>query len=203
MSNTILKQGYLLLFLCFSFFCNAQSTLDSSSTIQLDTTSLAKIDTAKKESREWSRPEKAALFSAIFPGLGQAYNKKYLKMPIIYLAEGALLYGVFYSHSQYRIARDVLNNNSTISVLDTTFIANQRIVGEGNYRTVRDRQRRNRDSYTIIFSLVYGLNIVDAIVDAHLAEFDLSNDLSLKIKPNVSAINNTFAAGLTFNFKLK
>ena len=52
-------------------------------------------------------------------------------------------------------------------------------------------------------SLLYGLTIVDAVVDAHLSEFDLSDDLSLKINPNIYPINNTFATGLSFNFRIK
>ena len=77
------------------------------------------------------------------------------------------------------------------------------VITEQNYRTARDKHRSKRDNYIVFASLLYALNIVDAVVDAHLSEFDLSNNLSLKIKPSISPINNTFATGLSLNFKLK
>ena len=60
-----------------------------------------------------------------------------------------------------------------------------------------------RDLFIVYGVVLYAVNIIDAIVDAHLYEFDLGDDLSLEIKPNIYPTNNTFAAGLTLNFNLK
>ena len=180
---------------------NAQSTSDST---QFSVSDTSIIDSTQKDKKIWSKAEKAALFSALLPGLGQAYNKKYWKMPIIYVVSGTILTGIFYTHSQYKIARNTyIDNDWEENPLIENTIAGQRVLTKQNYKTIRDRTRSDRDLYIIVGVLFYGLNIMDAIVDAHLSDFDLSDDLSLNIKPNIFANYNTFAAGLTLNLNFK
>ena len=126
-------------------------------------------------------PTKAALLSAVLPGLGQIHNKKYWKLPLIY--GGAVAFGavIRYNQNQYtdfknELIRQTDDDPSTVPI--STFPTS-------SLRSIRDNARRNRD-YTIILSvLFYGLNIVDAAVDAHLKGFNIDDDLSLQIHPTL------------------
>jgi hypothetical protein len=150
-------------------------------------------------------PRTAALRSAIIPGWGQAYNKKYWKIPIVYAALGITGY-VFIDNLKYyrgvRYAYKVLINKDS---------ANFDNVGDefefavrNNYitslRTARNEVRKNIDYSVLFFIAFWGLNVVDATVDAHLKSFDVSSELSLKIKPNI--LSNTQVAGLSLVFDI-
>lgn len=201
MLSTIKNILFFLLFIGFSSFCKAQADNDTTLLVASDS---SVIDTSSKVPREWSRPEKAALLSATIPGLGQLYNKKYWKIPIIWIGEGILISSAISQHTEYKKARNALNCFLLDSIpLDTMVIGGFEVISENNYRTARDKHRAKRDNFIVFASLLYALSIVDAVVDAHLSEFDLSDNLSLKIKPSISPINNTFATGISLNFKFK
>lgn len=156
------------------------------------------VDTTLIEdtSEEFS-PRKASLYSAILPGLGQAYNKKYWKIPLIY--GGLIGLGVvvdFYAdrYSYYRrillIQQSTGSNPTGLSerVLDNAVIS----------------YRRERDFYIIMCGLAYIINIVDAHIDAHLKGFDISDDLTLKFKPSLnSTAFNTPVGGFGIALQLK
>ena len=162
-----------------------------------------------------SKQKKAGLFSAVIPGLGQTYNKKYWKLPIIYGIGGFMVASAIYHHREYKKVRDGLVENIwdtsgvsipyPIEMKGQVFYFQDRYIisNEAQYRTARDQQRGKRDLFIVYSTLFYALNIIDAIVDAHLQEFDLSDDLSLEINPNIYNTNNKFAAGVTLNFNLK
>lgn len=142
-------------------------------------------------------PRVAAIRSAILPGLGQIYNKKYWKLPIVYGALGTCA-GIFiYNFSNYkntRFAYRVKYNmrvNRTDSALFSQIKSDLKPLSEESLRFYRNQFRRDIDYSALVFILLWGLNVVDATVDAHLKSFDISPDLSLQFKPGYSELART------------
>ena len=147
-------------------------------------------------------PRKAALRSAIIPGWGQVYNRKYWKVPIVYGALGTTA-GIFaYNLKNYkdtRFAYRVKYNmrvNGTDSALFNQIKDVLKPLSESSLRSYRDQFRRDIDYSVIFFLVMWGLNVVDAAVDAHLKSFDVSPDLSFRFKPGRSEMAGT--TGLSF-----
>lgn len=131
-------------------------------------------------------PKKATIYSAVLPGLGQAYNKKYWKIPIVYAGIGTIYYfadmnGGYYN--DYRKAFDYKSGITTDVDDDIKRIANR--YSKESLITLRDYYRRNMELSWIIMALWYGLNIIDASVDAHFFEYDIGDDLTLKVEPMI------------------
>ncbi len=154
-------------------------------------------------------PHKATLYSAILPGLGQVYNKKYWKVPIVYAAIGIPAYTYFYNKSWYQktsYALAVLVNGSYITSPDSLKKLDPRLLpfmwsgGSNSLINYRNEFRKDQDYSALIFLLFWGLNVLDATVDAHLKDFDVSDQLSLQIKPAVLPGLNT--AGISFVFNI-
>ena len=144
-------------------------------------------------------PAKAAFYSAVLPGLGQAYNKKYWKMPIIYAGMGTGVYFIIHNNKIYNQHRDEYKKrlNGTADPNDSYYggISNQRIA---------DAQRtaqRNRDLSIVITGLIYIVNIVDANVDAHLMQFNVNENLSVKPDYRLNEFDKTHNFGLSLNYK--
>jgi hypothetical protein len=142
-------------------------------------------------------PRVAAIRSALLPGLGQIYNKKYWKLPIVYGALGTCA-GVFlYNLGNYkntRFAYKVKYNmrvNRTDSALFSQIKPNLQPLSEESLRFYRNQFRRDIDYSALFFILLWGLNVVDASVDAHLKSFDVGPDLSLRFKPGYSELAGT------------
>jgi hypothetical protein len=144
-------------------------------------------------------PTKAGLYSAVLPGLGQFYNKKYWKIPLVWGAIGTGLGITFYNDKQYKRYRKAfvaeLNGQqhefSNISGIDKNVLGN-----------AQDSAKRTRDYAVAITGLIYILNIVDAVVDAHL--YEGRHDPDLALSPTI--INDNFGignakAGIALNFK--
>lgn len=167
--------------------------------------SASKKDSINKNERS---PAKASLYSAILPGAGQVYNGKYWKVPIVYIALGIPAYLYFYNKSWYekcQYALAVAVNNSKGDSLAAVDPQLQPLAAQGpsasNYIiNYRNEFRKNQDYSALFFLLFWGLNIVDATVDAHLHNFNVSDDLSIKIKPAI--IPGANAAGLSLVFDL-
>lgn len=149
-------------------------------------------------------PKSAAIRSAIVPGLGQIYNRKYWKLPIVYGALGVTGAIFFYNLKEYRkiqfayttlINGDSANFSKVAPELQPFIINND----AGSLRLNRNIFRRNIDYSVLFFILFWGLNVVDAAVDAHLSSFNVSDDLSLKIKPSLQPN----MAGLTLALAFK
>jgi hypothetical protein len=141
---------------------------------------------------KWDKPAKAALLSAALPGLGQVYNKSYWKLPIIYATGAVLGYFLIDNNTKYQDYRKALilrvdNDSTTIDkfVDDPILGAYRGQIAVDNLRLRRDYYRRNRDLTILLSIAAYGLNIAEAYVHAHLKEFDVSEDLSLQIQPNI------------------
>lgn len=145
-------------------------------------------DTLKIELDKPHSPNKAALFSAIVPGLGQAYNKKYWKIPIVYATIGTTLYfGISNNKSlkQYKAAYRLRLDNDPNTVDEFDGLLSDTGL-EGNI----DFHQRNRDLSFILAGLFYVLNIVDAAVDAHLFHFPKNDNLSFNLQPNLELTQN-------------
>lgn len=161
----------------------------------------------KPPSKRYS-PRKATLMSAAFPGLGQAYVKKYWKMPIIYAGAGVLGYLIVDNHRQYITWRDryIGQRLASENGLELPYInpATGAAYPLDNLVLRKNYYRRNRDFNVILSGLLYALNILDANVSAHLKDFDLSNDLSMSVKPDFSQPGMPyFTTGISLTFNLK
>ncbi len=164
--HLLIKYILLFAFLLF-FYCSFGQNQEN------DTTSVS----VKKHS-----PTRASLFSTVIPGLGQAYNKKYWKVPVIYAGFGALFYFAIDNNKEYQKFKDAYEvrtdtNSTAIDVFANTNATLDDII-KG-----KDRWRRYRDLDYIGIAVLYILNIVDASVDAHFFDYDISDDLSLRIEP--------------------
>ncbi|MGB3008513.1 MAG: DUF5683 domain-containing protein [Chitinophagaceae bacterium] len=142
-------------------------------------------------------PKIAAIRSAILPGLGQIYNKKYWKLPIVYGALGTCAGIFFYNLGNYnntRFAYKVKYNMRvfrTDSTLYSQIKENLKPLSEESLRFYRNQFRRDIDYSALFFLALWGLNVVDATVDAHLKSFDVTPDLSFRFKPGYSDLAKT------------
>jgi len=168
--------------------------------IKINNVTVVKADSIKVKLHS---PKKAAWMSAVLPGLGQIYNKKYWKVPIIYVGFGVigyLGYNYYTKMDKYKetyMYRSGLDSNATdffpaISSKDLPY-------ENWNY------YRRNFELTCIFGSLFYILNIIDASVDGHLYKFDISDDLSLKVEPEMNTLSyyggRNVAGGIKFTLK--
>lgn len=164
----------------------------SRSTELTDTTASIKLAPRAPHS-----PRKAALYSAILPGLGQAYNHEYWKMPLVYAAIGTCTYFFVWNMDNYRKYRDAyrlsVDGNPDTNISDP-LLANK---SPQYLKANRDYFRQNIDYSVLFFVLAYTLNIADATVFAHLRNWDMSDDLSMRVSPAI--INNQ---GLGISVKL-
>ncbi|MBM6500715.1 DUF5683 domain-containing protein [Flavobacterium macrobrachii] len=183
--------GYIFLlgFLFGTSICYSQQTSDL--LIAKDTTQL------KLTPIDPLRPTKAAFASAILPGLGQAYNKRYWKIPIVYGALGTSMYFYLDNNKKYHSVRDAYK---------------RRLAGfnDDEYQNIYDNDRliqaqrfyqRNRDLSLLVTIGFYVLNIVDANVDAHLMQFNVNDNLSFAPDVYQTDFNAKPNIGLTFNYK--
>ena len=138
-------------------------------------------------------PKKAALYSAILPGAGQVYTKKYWKVPIIY---GGLITSAYYINESNDFCQ--LYKSTYLNRLDGDFTDNLNY-SDSDLRTLTEHYRRNREVSALLFTLTYILNIVDASVNAHLFDYDVSEDLSLHIQPVYFSKENASGFSLFFN----
>jgi hypothetical protein len=152
-------------------------------------------------------PRKAAIRSAILPGLGQIYNKKYWKLPIVYAALGITGYIFVDNLSTYReyrfayAARVKAAGPNPDSTDYNTLKEIYKVIQPESIRAARNKFRQYIDYSAVFFVLFWGLNIVDATVDAHLKLFDVSPDLSLHLKPGPSQMAGTNGLSLVLSFK--
>lgn len=136
-------------------------------------------------------PHRATIYSAVLPGLGQVYNRKYWKVPIIYAGFGIMYYITRENTLEYRKFREAFRY---VATNDTVPINNEYVnrYNEQQLRQGMNLYRRNTEVGYIIAGAWYILNIIDASVDAHLFYYDISENLSLKLEPAV--LNDPLAA---------
>ena len=211
----MINKQHIITLLCVIFCCFLQAQEDNSNK-KADTTKTNKLPKGLKEKddialadsskvkkvklpREYDplAPSRAAFYSAILPGLGQAYNGKYWKVPIVV---GAITTGIlFYDHNnkQYNRVRDAYKRRLA-GFTDDEFY------GRLTDDALRDAQQtfsRNKELSLLITFGLYALNIVDANIDAHLLQYNIDENLSLKPHYKLNDIDNQGDLGLTLNFK--
>src|SRR5688572_28588410 len=183
-----------------------------SDTTQYNDTSVLKSKSGKDSvvvKKKVHSPRKATLRSLIVPGWGQIYNKKYWKLPLVYAAIGIPVYTFtfnrkWYNKAKYALsiaANDRYTDPDSLLKVDPAlrFLVDQK--EQGSLVNYRNEYRRDMD-YSILFTLLmWGLNVVDATVDAHLKGFDVGDELSLRIKPSVMPNTMTPALSLVVNFR--
>ncbi|MEL7002847.1 MAG: DUF5683 domain-containing protein [Bacteroidota bacterium] len=143
-------------------------------------------------------PRKASLYAAIVPGLGQIYNKKYWKLPIVYGGFIALGFTIDFWQDQNKVHRqelfDLLENDPSGT--------SPRGLNVARLRTLESDTRRDRDYFIILTGLFYLLTIADAHIDAHLKEFDLNPQLKVSIEPMLEQPQFAdYNAGISLKFK--
>jgi len=149
------------------------------------------------------RPSKATYYSAILPGLGQAYNKKYWKIPIVY---GALASGIYFykqndkDYNRYRNAY----KRRLAGFTDDEFFGNGLSPSISNDGLIRAQNtlKRNKELSILVTVGLYILNIIDANVDAHLLQYNLDDNLSIKPNIEINRVNNQSNMGISLNIKL-
>ncbi len=177
-------------------------------------TVVAVQDTVPLEQELTHSPRKATIYSAMLPGLGQAYNGKYWKIPVIYAGFGAIGYFIKWNNDNYHLFRTGYqhlkdDNPETQGYLKIEAVRrnNYDLSNPNHFNTLeegllrqKDYYRRNRDLLIISFLGFYGLNIIDASVDAHLFDFDISDDLTLNWEPSMLQRNNSLVYCVNFKF---
>ena len=163
-----------------------------------------KIESGKKSAKQkklvYRKAKTATLMSLCLPGLGQAYNKKYWKIPIIYAGIGGFGYMALSNNDKYKYYRSAL-----LFSIDNGGFAQ---VSDGLYSTddlvkLKVLYKKYRDFGFIGAGLIYILNIVDANVDGHLKTFDVSDDLSIHLDPWQEIYGNSFASGISIKLNFK
>ena len=201
----------IFLFIGCIFFCCADlsaqkkdTSAPKNSAVTKKDSTLVKSDTIVKLK---FRPQVATRRAAILPGWGQATNKEYWKIPLVYgvLAIPTALY--FYNDSWYSKTKYAYEAKfkAQAPTLDSSGLAGidpqLKNLGLASLQSYRNTFRRDRDYSILYFILAWGLQVADATVFAHLKQFDVSDDLSLQVKPQFNPNTRTPGLGLVFNFK--
>lgn len=184
----VIQRSYLLVFLMLiSIVSSAQivsGAFDTTRTAITDTLPAykgKKVITIESYAKRFD-PRKALLYAAVFPGAGQAYNKKYWKMPLVYggFATTIFLIGLYQGeYIKYKSELFSILNEPGTTKSPSGYTEDQ-------LRSLINRNRRERDFYTALTGLWYVLQMVDAHVDAHLKEFDLNPQLQVRLEPSLS-----------------
>lgn len=169
-------------------------------------------------------PHKASFYAAILPGLGQAYNKKYWKIPLLYAGIGGMAYGIHFNSKQYKNYRSayrdlVIGDPGNTSYLDYARIyfrlsddtGDEEVMSmalsnagfKSSLESKKNYYRRYRDLSYMGMVAIYIIQIVDAAVDAHFHNFDVGDDLSMQVEPAMMAPAPGEFAGVGLQLKLK
>jgi hypothetical protein len=152
-------------------------------------------DTMKSKDIDPLTPAKAAFYSAILPGLGQAYNKKYWKIPIVYGAIGISMYYYIDSNQKYHQYRDAYKRRLEGFTDDEfSYYNNEQLISAQKF------YQRNRDLSALFVVGFYVLNIVDANVDAALIQFNVNENLTVRPDVYMNDVTSRANVGLTFNY---
>lgn len=141
-------------------------------------------------------PARAAFYSAVLPGLGQAYNKKYWKIPIVYAAIGTGVYFFIRNDNELNRFRDAFKRRLA-GFNDDEF---PNISNDGLIRAQR-QFRRNKEISLLVTIGIYALNIIDANIDAHLLQFNIDENISFKPHFQYNQMEHSSDLGLTFNYR--
>jgi hypothetical protein len=174
------KFVFLLYFLSFTLCSYAQQRTDSIASKSNDSISTI-TPPAVTDTFVFMTPKKIGLFSAIVPGLGQIKNKQYWKLPIVYALSGVSAYFLFDNIKNYNSFRK--EYAMRLSGTPRSQWQYPEYSSSEDIKIIQDGYKQNLD-LTVLLSVVgYTLQIIDAVVFAHLKNFDMSNEISLKVQP--------------------
>ena len=182
---------------------------DSVTRILTKADSVAVADVRNIEKRNWATwtpdPKRALWLALVIPGGGQIYNRKYWKLPIFYGGMMGCVYALTWNNMMYRdysqAYLDIMDSDPATQSYNKFLHLGAQITSqiEERYKKLfksrKDKYRRWRDMSMFCLIGVYALSVIDAYVDAELSEFDISNDLSLKVAPTVIPGGSTFSSG--------
>ena len=151
--------------------------------LKADTLAETSVDTNSIQPTS-RNPKRAALMSAVAPGLGQVYNQRYWKLPIVYAGLGATGFLIFQNRSQYLALKRAYVQDINVSDGDVSEYYDQNY-SLADLQSEAERFQTNMEYSAVAFLAVYLMQIVDAAVDAHLYYFDVSEDLSLQWTPTI------------------
>jgi hypothetical protein len=193
-------RSYIILLISILFSlqsCFSQDEQETGVTIETDSisTTLAEQGIIIKDSVSFKKakkefnplaPSKAAFYSAILPGMGQVYNKRYWKVPIVLGAVGGSIYMYTYNNDNYQRFRTAFKRRQAGFTDDEFYDLNNGILPSLDNADLEYQQERfqsDRDLWLVVAIGMYALNIVDANVDAHLQQFNIDDDLSIDFEP--------------------
>jgi hypothetical protein len=199
------KYGLLLMLCAATVFTAAAQDVDTLRlTTVADSLAPAEVQTNPFKGfwkKGYPNPRKAALMSFVLPGLGQIYNKKYWKLPIVYGTIGTLIWVEVTNIKQYRALRDnylwVVDGDDNTNPTEFPYTE----MDAPRFKAYRDEWRKNVEISSMLLGLAYVLTATDAFVDAHLQRFDVTDDLTFRVAP-INAPGLVPAAGLSFNLAL-
>lgn len=140
-------------------------------------------------------PKKAGMYASILPGSGQFYNRQYWKLPLVYAILGTAGYFIKYNYDKY-----TLYKKAYISRLDATTENDQfPLYTVADIKRLQDSYRKDLDVIVLLTAVGYAAQILDAVASAHLKNFDISPDISMRMQPVLQ--DNYAGVGLVFNFK--
>ena len=203
--------GFFLSFLCFSL--EAQELTVPKDSLKISVSPQKKV----------SSPKKASIYAALFPGLGQVYNEKYWKLPIVYGGYVGLIYVLGWNNNNYNdyfnayrtIAKyatvslmskedkDYLNNLFKIPYWNLNVNPSRFDSFKTQLKSGKDFFRRNRDMSIIAIAALHVLSIIDASVDANLSDFEINDNLSMRVDPmpmNFGKGAQIIGINIAFNF---
>ncbi len=189
-------------------------------TQQTDSAKVSTADTSMKvtsmvtSDKKMSKPGKAALFSAIVPGLGQVYNNRWWKVPIVYSLIGGSAYMAINNHREFKKFDYVYTRRTAPTKLEGTHAYDNvkdtasiykdfSAYSTDNIKYYATYHRDWRDKFIIITVLMYAANIIDAHVDAHLKNFNVSEDVAMRVRPSIIPTLKGFQSSIEFNFYFK
>lgn len=177
------------------------------------------INSIVKKVKKPKDPIKASLLSSIIPGAGQIYNRKWWKAPIVWggFISAIIVHDFYYDkhkfYHQILIYKDQQIDETTIANYadnnkeDDRFTnlsgAEIAALNQSQIQILNDAAEKRKQQVYLMSAMFYILQIVDASVDAHFSKFDISDDLSLQIKPSLIQHQTSLSAGIKFNFSLR
>lgn len=180
----------MLVFFAAQRVCYSQ---EADTTITQDSTVIqeAPADTLAEE----HSPRKAALLSATLPGMGQIYNNKIWKVPLVYIGAGVIYYAYDFNASHYEEYKSAFTRFVNGEIQEYNGITTK----EGLQRA-KDYYRRFRDMNLLIMAGWYLVQIIDATVDAHMFNFDVSENISMRFQPSpIHSKNYRVVPGIKFS----
>ncbi|MFI1772485.1 DUF5683 domain-containing protein [Thalassobellus citreus] len=202
MPNKFILASLFVLLFCFSIIGQEKKTKKQKPEKEIVIDTLVNIN----EPINPLSPAKAAFYSAVLPGLGQAYNKQYWKIPIVYAALGTGIYFYTNNNKEYNRYRDAYKSrlagfkNDEFYTQDALGNPVERVTTDGLERAQKF-YRKNKEMSLLAIVGIYALNIIEANVSSHLMQFNVDENLSLTPHYKMNEIDATSNLGLTLNFK--